>query len=293
MTFKDTTAWVIFTDLDGTLLDLDTYAYDQAQPAVEFLNARHIRLVFCSSKTRAEQEFYRQALKVEAPFVVENGSAIFVPETYFDFAYSYHRSLPGYRVIELGRPVAEIRRALVEIRAELGLSYWGYADLSLPEISRLTGLTEDQARRACQREYSESLLKFDFTPTTFSQFQAALAHRGWVCIAGSRFYTISDQKSDKGQAVRLLINLFRQQWGAVITAGLGDSPNDAPFLALVDHAYLVQKPDRRWFSLNLPHLEKVNGVGPVGWQRVIAKLFQESDQRDRDKQRLAVYKEDG
>lgn len=107
--------------------------------------------------------------------------------------------MPGYRVIELGRPVAEIRRALVEIRAELGLSYWGYADLSLPEISRLTGLEEDQARRACQREYSETLLKSDFIPTTFSQFQAALAQRGLVCIAGSRFYTVSDQKSDKGQ----------------------------------------------------------------------------------------------
>lgn len=285
---KGTILWVVFTDLDGTLLELETYAYDQAQAAVEWLNTRQIPLVFCSSKTRAEQEFYRQALKVEAPFIVENGSAIFIPEDYFDFAYPYHRAPPGYRVIEMGVPVARIRQALSEIRTDLGFSYWGYADLSLLEICQLTGLDENQARRACQREYSETLLKFNFTPQTLKRFQAALARRGLACITGSSFYTISGQRSDKGQAVRLLVNLFRRKFGTVISVGLGDSPNDAPFLALVDYAYLVQKPDHSWFSLNLPHLEKVQGVGPAGWQSVIFRLFRKRGKRGNGDKLLAV-----
>lgn len=81
----------------------------------------------------------------------------------------------------------------------------------------------------------------------------------------------------KAKAVRLLVSLFRRKLGSIITAGLGDSPNDALFLALMDYVYLVQKPDRCWFSLNLPHLEKVNGVGSLGWQQVITKLFLESN----------------
>lgn len=270
---EETTQWIVFTDLDGTLIDLDTYAYDQAQPAVETLHARQIPLVFCSSKTRAEQEFYRDQLRVDAPFIVENGSAIFIPENYFDFTYPYHRSLAGYHVIELGRPVAEIRRSLADIRAELGLNYWGYADLSLAEISRLTGLNENQANLACRREYSETLLKSDFTPKTWQQFHEALARHGLACISGSKFHTISGLQSDKGQAVRRLVNLFRRKFGPVITVGLGDSPNDAPFLALVDYAYLVRQPGRHWINLNLPHLKKVDGVGPAGWQSVIFKLF--------------------
>jgi mannosyl-3-phosphoglycerate phosphatase family protein len=177
---------------------------------------------------------------------------------------------------------------LVEIRAELGFDYWGYADLSLPEICRLTGLNENQARRACQREYSETLLKSNFTPKALKRFREALAQQGLSCITGSSFHTISGQRSDKGQAVRLLVNLFRRKFGTVITVGLGDSPNDAPFLALVDYAYLVQKPDRRWFSLNLPHLKKVHGVGPAGWQSVISRLFQEGDQRGNGDKLLAV-----
>lgn len=266
--------WVVFTDLDGTLLELDTYSYHVAQPAVELLRTKQIPLVFCSSKTRAEQEFYRHKLRVDAPFIVENGSAVFIPNGYFDFAYLYQRSLPGYEVIELGTPVAAIRQAIAEIRADLGLDCYGYADLSLSEITRLTGLDADAAQRACWREYSETLLKSDFTPQTLAQFQQALARQGLVCVTGSKFYTIHGQRSDKGQAARLLINLFRRKFGSVITVGLGDGPNDASFLTLVNYTYLVQRPDHHWINLELPHLEKVNGVGPAGWQSVISKLFQ-------------------
>lgn len=266
--------WVVFTDLDGSLLELDTYSYQEAQPAVELLRTKQIPLVFCSSKTRAEQEFYRHKLGVDAPFVVENGSAIFIPQGYFDFAFPHQRSVPGYDVIELGAPVAAIRQVIADIRAALGLACYGYADLSLAEIIRLTGLDVDAAQRACRREYSETLLKFDFTPQTLSQFRQALARQGLVCIAGSKFYTISGSRSDKGQAVRRLVNLFRRKFGPVITVGLGDGPNDAPFLALVDYAYLIRRPNHHWIGLKLPYLKKVDGVGPAGWQSVISKLFQ-------------------
>ncbi|MEW5956661.1 MAG: mannosyl-3-phosphoglycerate phosphatase [Chloroflexota bacterium] len=265
--------WVVFTDLDGSLLELDTYSYQLAQPAVELLRARQIPLVFCSSKTRAEQEFYRRKLGVDAPFVVENGSAIFIPQGYFDFTFPRQRSVPGYDVIELGAPAAAIRQAIAEIRTGLGLACYGYADLPLADISRLTGLDVDAAQRAGRREYSETLLKSDITPAAWRQFQTALAHTGLAGVAGSRFYTITGAGSDKGQATVLLAGLFRRKFGVIATVGLGDSPNDEPLLAAVDHPFLVQQPGGRWAGLNLPRLEKVAGVGPAGWQSVIFKLF--------------------
>ena len=41
---------IVFTDLDGTLLDLKSYSYARSREAVEFLQNREIPLVFCSSK---------------------------------------------------------------------------------------------------------------------------------------------------------------------------------------------------------------------------------------------------
>ena len=74
---------VIFTDLDGTLLDRQTYSWEQAASAINWVKERRIPLVFCSSKTRVEQEVIQAELNIAEPFIVENGSAIFFPEGYF------------------------------------------------------------------------------------------------------------------------------------------------------------------------------------------------------------------
>ena len=45
---------IVFTDLDGTLLDHHTYDYSPALPALAKLQEKQIPLVFCTSKTAAE-----------------------------------------------------------------------------------------------------------------------------------------------------------------------------------------------------------------------------------------------
>ncbi|RLG21689.1 hypothetical protein DRN72_03465 [Methanosarcinales archaeon] len=43
-------AWVVFTDLDGTLLDSE-YSFEEALDTLRWLEDNHIPVVFCSSKT--------------------------------------------------------------------------------------------------------------------------------------------------------------------------------------------------------------------------------------------------
>jgi len=74
---------VVFSDLDGTLLDHDTYSFDDARPALERLGHAGVPLVLCTSKTRAEVEPLREALDNDSPFIVENGGAIMIPDGYF------------------------------------------------------------------------------------------------------------------------------------------------------------------------------------------------------------------
>lgn len=45
-------ALILFSDLDGTLLDHDTYDWSPAQPALKQLAALEVPLVLTSSKTR-------------------------------------------------------------------------------------------------------------------------------------------------------------------------------------------------------------------------------------------------
>ncbi len=76
---------IIFTDLDGTLLDYSTYSFDAALPALKVLKEKNIPLVICSSKTKTEIEYYRKKLDNYRPFISENGGGIFIPKNYFKF----------------------------------------------------------------------------------------------------------------------------------------------------------------------------------------------------------------
>ena len=75
---------IIYTDLNDTLLDTrHGYNFKAAEEALEKVREREIPLIICTSKSRAQTEIYRQALDINFPLIVENGSAIFFPHDSF------------------------------------------------------------------------------------------------------------------------------------------------------------------------------------------------------------------
>lgn len=261
---------VIFTDLDGTLLDHYTYSTEAAMPLVKRLTDAGIAIVFCSSKTRAEQEVYQRKLGINSPFIVEDGGAIFISKGYFPFPYEYHREIGGYQVIELGMPYRKIRRILREIREKNNLAICGFGDMDATQIASLTGLDVAQAKLAKKREYEETLNLTGSEPE-IRLILGKIEESGLSWSRGGRFYSVTGG-SNKGTATRILIGLFNQKLGRVETIGVGDSLNDVPMLAEVDIPVLVQKRGSYWEKIELPNLYRVNGVGPRGWVRAIEEL---------------------
>ena len=255
------TQLLIFTDIDGTLIDFATYSYAETAATVTAVVQRQIPLILCSSKTRVEQEVLRQILGVADPFIVENGSAIFM---------TADGRPPSYDKIELGISAAVIRAALTAVRQETGLAFHGYSDLSVGEVAQITGLDEAAAARAQQREYSETIVT-PLASETLSQLEAALAAQGLAIVSGGKFYTVMGAGADKGAAVQRLIALYREQYSDVVTIGLGDSANDAPLLTAVDYGYLLQKPGGVWQEMDVAGVARVAAVGPAGWRQVVAQ----------------------
>ncbi|MBI4462146.1 MAG: HAD-IIB family hydrolase, partial [Acidobacteria bacterium] len=145
--------WVIFTDLDGTLLDAETYRWEAAAEALERLCAAHIPVVLCTSKTRAETEPLRDALGLTDPFVVENGGAIYVPRQYFPFTVPGAHPRSSFEVLELGTPYDKLVHALAEAAAATGVEVRGFFQMSSAEVATLCGLDPEAAAQARQREY--------------------------------------------------------------------------------------------------------------------------------------------
>lgn len=258
---------VVFTDLDGTLLERETYSFEKALPAINYLQREGIPIVFCSAKTRAEQEIYRQALGINDPFIVENGGAIFINHGYFSFKFDFQRVQNGYQVIELGKSYNEIRRIIKQLSITTGVNIKGFGDMSVKEVAEETGLSLEAAKLAKQREYDETLV-LKGTPQEIDSILQAITAAGLNYSSGGRYYDVMGD-NDKGMATRILIDLFRKKFGQVKTVAIGDSPNDLPMLSAVEIPILVQQPGGIWEEMDLPHLYRVNDIGPKGWAKAL------------------------
>ena len=70
--------YIIFSDLDGTLLDHKTYTFDPALEALSIIKSRQIPLILSSSKTRAEIERIQSHLALKDPFIFEMDQVFFI-----------------------------------------------------------------------------------------------------------------------------------------------------------------------------------------------------------------------
>jgi mannosyl-3-phosphoglycerate phosphatase len=263
---------IVFTDLDGTLLDSETYSYEKSLAAINRLKETDIPVIFCSAKTRAEQEIYRHELGLSHPFIVENGGAIFIPRSYFPFLFDYHKTVGDLVAIELAIPHSRVRKLLAKIGKENDFRFKGFAAMSAAEVAEMTGLNSKFAELAKQREYDEPVKLDSSAETDVGKFLAKLGEVGLNCSYGGRHYHVMGG-GGKGKAVELLSGLYRTMWGEITTVGLGNGPNDLPMLAQVDIPILVQKRDHSWEDTNLPRLRKVQGIGPEGWSKAISEIF--------------------
>lgn len=260
---------IVFTDLDGTLLDWETRNPGPAASVIHRLQERRIPIIFCSAKTRAEQEVIRPRLGIRDPFIVENGGAVYFSRDASATPVQEAVLRPPYVVRVLGKPYDSIRDALKRVRAETGIPVRGFGDMTDAEVAALTGLGVEAARRARSREYDETLAPLD--PAHVPRLIDALARRGLQCVSGGRLLHVSGN-NDKGRAVQLVSNLYAAEFGKIVTFGLGDGWNDAPMFAEVDQPVLVQQPGGRWESIEVPGLYRQEGVGPVGWVAAVERF---------------------
>lgn len=256
---------LIFTDLDGTLLDLYSYSAEQVKDAVDKLKKIGISIIFCSSKTWSEQEFYLKELNLDEPVIVENGSGIFFPENTDLQISGSTEKLHGKMAAVLGKKYDEVVTAVKSTASAASVNLKYYHNQPIAEISKITGLSMDGALKARTRDFSETLFNVEEDPAGYKAFKNDIEAKGYLCLPGSKFVTICSAACDKGKAVNILIDAYKQTHGEVISYGIGDSRNDKEMLNVVDIPFLVQKPDLSWAELDVLGLRKIDSVGPKGW----------------------------
>lgn len=266
---------VIFTDLDGTLLDRNTYSFEPALPALRVIKQKGIPLVLSSSKTRAEIELYRKKLENDHPFISENGGAVFVPKGYFSFPFPYDRELEEYLSLELGTFYPLIIETLDSIKNESGISIKGFYDFTEDELTSLCGLSPKEAEYAREREYDEPFI-VEGGEKEIEIVKEKIKKKGMNYVWGGRFHHIMG-KNDKGKAVEILKELYENEFFSISTIGIGDSLNDLPMLLAIDHSiFLKEKNSSVPEDLSpVQNLTVIDGTGPQTWNEAILNILSE------------------
>jgi len=268
---------LIFTDLDGTLLDSRTYSWAAAEEALAEIARRRVPLVFVTSKTRTEVEILRQKLGNSHPFITENGGGVFIPEGYFNLRLEGARRIARYHCLVLGKPYEEIVAALEELSAETGVETVGFHQMSAREIAQNTGLSLREAELARQRDFDEPFFFAGAIEPAIQSFLRAVQKAGLQVSQGGKFWHLSG-RSDKGRAVRELQKLYHRalRHTRLRSLGLGDSQTDLPLLAAVDWAVLLPGADGSFepsVLSRLPRVHRGNAPGPAGWNEAVLRLL--------------------
>jgi mannosyl-3-phosphoglycerate phosphatase family protein len=264
--------YLVFTDLDGSLLDHDNYDYSGALPQLKLLESRGIPVIPASSKTRAEIEHLRRELDNGHPFIVENGAGVFIPVDYFAEQPAGTVEREGYWVYSTCPPRDTWLALLEALLQEFPGKFDYFHRAGIDGIVDMTNLPRERAEEANQRDFSEPV-KWLGAASELDAFLEKLAAAGAGVLRGGRFFSVCGD-CDKGRALAWLRRVYCHASGVTECRdiAIGDSGNDRAMLEQAETALLIRSPAHEF-----PALERRTGIiyseqyGPEGWAEGVAR----------------------
>lgn len=269
---------VVYTDLDGTLLDHFTYDWSPAAPMLARLARLGIPVVMVTSKARGEVSELAQALDNPHPYIVENGAISVMPVGYFGEAGIHPRGPREPVEVQYHGPTrAQLTEQVLQLRERLGLKFETFGELGYDGIAQHTGLSLQAAARADDREASEPLLWLEEDALALVRFRQALRERNLNCVRGGRFVHVLGPV-DKARAVAMMHGQYERRMAQTPRrAVLGDGPNDLAMLAQADVAVVI--PGHHDQDMTLPEDARAEVLrpahaGPQGWAEAMEHVLE-------------------
>lgn len=262
--------FLIFTDLDGTLLNHHDYDFSDASPALDFINKQKIPLIIATSKTFSEVVKLQKKLGILQPFIVENGAGMFIPSQCVLAKEDWHKDEKEWIKVSQSKSYLESRLFLNTHKEQYGLR--GFGDMELDEIMALTGLKQECAQDAKKRDFTEPFLIEDTLKIpALTQEANGL---GFDIVKGGRFFHLISKNHDKSTAMQNLITLYEEYYQHTFsTIALGDSDNDFTMLEHAEYSVLIPKHDGTYAPFITKDLIKAPFSGPKGWNSSILGIL--------------------
>ncbi|WP_422345805.1 HAD-IIB family hydrolase [Parasphingorhabdus sp.] len=262
---------LIFTDLDGTLLDHYSYSATPADRLIRILRDQAMAdIIPITSKTHSELKALQHILPIEDTITVtENGSVIFAPlgRPFLEEDHP-HRMVAGIQYDKVLDQISELPEHLRQLIV-------GFNDMTVAEVANATGLAMADAQRAKDRDATEPFIWLG-SDEAFHALQAIMVVADIQIQRGGRFYHFTGQAS-KEQAMKTIISAFtaQQPEANFISIALGDGPNDLGMIEAADIGIIMPNTDGVTITSSLPHVRSAAAPGPRGWTSAILEILPE------------------
>ena len=207
---------IIFTDLDGCLLNKHDYQWQDAEECLLRLVDLQVPVVLASSKTVAEmQKIATEVPFVPAPFIAENGGAI---------CWGPLDTEGDAEILCTGIPRPEILDVLTGLKSRF--RFRSFQDLGFEGVMKSTDLEATNAALAMQRQSTEPLL-WDDSAEKRLEFEQILKRHKLTLTRGGRFWHVAGHTS-KGLALQQVLGRYNDD--EAISVVIGDSQIDQSML---------------------------------------------------------------
>jgi len=270
---------LVFTCLDGAMIDPNPTALQEVLPAIELLRSRNIPLIATTIKTAAEILPTLEMLDYQDPFIVEDGGAIYIPNGAINVSFNYKKTVRQWKVIELGTDHAIILKKIVKLRQDHRFKVTGFSEMGTGSTPMEIQVSAEEIHSAGTREYSEPVI-FEGDAEELQRLQGKIENYHLRLKEREDYFMLTGDH-DEGSAVRFLIQLYREEFPekSIVSIGLGDSRLCTPLLHAVDQPVLVRKMDGSFDEeIGKRGLKFTRDPGPAGWNQAVIALVTEDQE---------------
>ena len=272
--------YLIFTDLDGTLLDHENYSFGANKKTISTIINNKNEIIFNTSKTFSECKKLLKELKLSnMPFSTENGAVLYFPKIRFN-KIKNSSSFEKYWKVRTAKLSSKNWHQFL-LKKQKKFNFLIAQDLSPKILKKYTNL--DNTSKMLNREASQIILWKD-SLVNLKKFKNVLkSEKKGVLIQGSRFMQVSSV-CNKRIAKKLISHAYDYQFYGTYsknTIALGDSKNDIDMLNSANYPCLIKNRSGYFLKLrsNKKNIIKSSKFAPDGWSQVLYKLNKTLDNK--------------
>ena len=249
----------IFTDLDASLIQRDTFKFDEIKGYIKSLISKGIYIIPNTSKTEIEINEFNKELGLNLPYISENGSSI-------NGLNLINKNFPNQ--INLSRDKDDIFKIFKKIVPEnLKVKCRLIFKMEKKVQSEIFGLSGKKLKDALNRNYS---IPFIFSGNLDQRRQLnEIVNKGGLTLhEGGRVINICDNVS-KVKSMNKVIKMIKKTEDNIKIISVGDNYNDLDMLKNSDIACLVFNDQFTMEPININNCIVSKNPAPIGWQEVV------------------------